>query len=257
MTDAEIAAELRANFLKSNRDLAEYASAGEYREIDGLALKYTGVPVSGENAAIVIRPLRDARATIAEALVYFDERAVPYGVVTPEGLDPAAERACLDLGLAHLHTLPGMALAPPPERTPPAPASLEIRIVHTAEDHDLHVQTDATGFEGDLELTRRVFPASLIARPYAVEFLGFADGLPVATSVLVVTGRTAGIYGVSTVPAYRRRGYGEAMTWRAIAEGVARGCRMANLQASEMGKPLYARMGFRTVVPYLIFARSA
>ena len=257
MTDAEIASELEANFLRSNRDLAEHAVAGEYREEDGLALKYTGVPAPGENGAFVTRPLRDAREQIAGAIAYFERRAAPYAILMRADLDPAAERACTELGLALVHTLPGMALAPLPARTPPAPSSLEIRIVRDAAAHDLHVQTDAAGFEGDLELTRAVFPTSLIARPYAVEFLGFADGVPVATSVLVMTGRTAGVYGVSTIPAYRRRGYGEAMTWRAIAEGAARGCVMANLQSSDMGHAMYERMGFRVVVPFLIFARAA
>ena len=45
------------------------------------------------------------------------------------------------------------------------------------------------------------------------------------------------------------------MTWRAVREGAARGCVMSNLTASDMGRPLYERMGFRLVAPFLIFAR--
>jgi N-acetylglutamate synthase len=257
VTDDEIVAEVQANLVKSNRDLAEHAPAGEYREIDSLAMKYTGVPAPGENAAFVVRPLRDPRSTIAEAMRYFDDRGVPYGILMLEGLDPAAERACVELGLAHVHTLPGMALAPMPLRVPSLPAALEIRVVRNAAEHDVYLQTDAAGFEGSLEQTRKVFPSSLITRPYAAEFLGFVDGVPVATSVLVATGRTAGVYGVATIPAWRRHGFGEAMTWHAVREGIARGREMANLQASEMGRPIYERMGFRVVAPFLIFARFA
>jgi ribosomal protein S18 acetylase RimI-like enzyme len=257
VTDAEIVAEVQANFIKFNRDLAEHSPAGEYREIDGLAMKYTGFPLPGENAAFVMRPLRDTRSTIAEAMRYFDNRGVPYGILTREGLDPGTEDACVELGLTHVQTLPGMALAPMPLRVPSPPASLEIRVVRNAAEHDVHVQTDAAGFEGSLEETRKLFPPSLIARPYAAEFLGFVDDVPVATSVLVASGRTAGVYGVATIPACRRLGYGEAMTWHAIREGIARGCEMANLQASDMGRPIYERMGFRVVAPFLIFARPA
>ena len=137
------------------------------------------------------------------------------------------------------------------------PPALDIRVVRDAAEHDVQVQTDAAGFEGSLDHARKLFPPSLITRPYAAEFLGFVDGVPVATSVLVATGRTAGVYGVATIPEYRRRGYGEAMTWHAVREGIARGCEMANLQASDMGRPTYERMGFRVVAPFLIFARPA
>lgn len=255
MTDDEIVAELQANFIKANRDIAEHCATGEVREIDGLLIKYTGVPAADKNAAFVTRPLRDPRETIRRAIAYFDARSMPFGILMRESLDPDSERACRALGLAHVHTLPGMALAPLPGEIPAAPPALQIRAVTTAVEHDVHVQTDAAGFEGSVEHARRLFPASLFERDCAVEFTGFFEGQPVTVSSLVVTGRTAGIYGVATIPAYRQRGFGEAMTWRAIREGVERGCEMANLTASDLGRPVYERMGFRLVAPFLIFAR--
>ena len=255
MTEDEIIAELQANFIKANRDIAEHCATGEVREIDGLLIKYTGVPAGDQNAAFVTRPLRDPRAAIREASSYFEDRAMPYGILMREGLDPAAERACLKLGLVHVHTLPGMALAPLADAVPEPPGELDIRTVAGEAQHDVHVETDAAGFEGPLDHARRLFPASLFQDGTAVEFTGFLEGAPVAVSTLVMTGRTAGVYGVATIPAYRRRGFGEAMTWRAVREGAARGCVMSNLTASDMGRPLYERMGFRLVAPFLIFAR--
>ena len=41
------------------------------------------------------------------------------------------------------------------------------------------------------------------------------------------------------------------MTARMVADGVAEGCDVAALQASEMGRPIYERLGFRTVVRYV------
>jgi predicted acetyltransferase len=58
---------------------------------------------------------------------------------------------------------------------------------------------------------------------------------------------------VATRAKFRRRGVGEALTWHAVREGVAAGCRSATLQASEMGRPIYERMGFRLVAPYKTF----
>jgi predicted GNAT family acetyltransferase len=59
------------------------------------------------------------------------------------------------------------------------------------------------------------------------------------------------VYNVSTIPPFRRRGYGAAMTARIAADGVAVGGDVAILQASEMGYPVYERMGYRTVVEYM------
>lgn len=48
-------------------------------------------------------------------------------------------------------------------------------------------------------------------------------GKVVCTSCAIVTGRVAGVYWVPTVENHRRRGLGEAMTWRAIRAGVEKG----------------------------------
>jgi hypothetical protein len=40
-----------------------------------------------------------------------------------------------------------------------------------------------------------------------------------------------------------------------VAAGAALGCPSAFLQASEMGQPVYRRMGFETVAPYRTFYR--
>ncbi len=81
-------------------------------------------------------------------------------------------------------------------------------------------------------------------------FVGYVDSQPVATSRLTCYGETAEITGVQTIEAFRRRGYGRAMTWAAIAEAQRRGCHTIVLTATEMGHPLYLKMGFKDVCSY-------
>jgi ribosomal protein S18 acetylase RimI-like enzyme len=107
-----------------------------------------------------------------------------------------------------------------------------------------------------MELAARLLTQRTPAVPDAEFYIGYVDGQPVASSALIATDGTAGVWSVGCVPSHRRRGLGEAMTWHAARRGAAMGCDIANLQASEMGKPIYERMGFRTVALYKTFVRD-
>jgi hypothetical protein len=47
------------------------------------------------------------------------------------------------------------------------------------------------------------------------------------------------------------------MTARVAADGAAAGADVAVLQATDMGFPVYERMGYRTVVEYMGYVESA
>ncbi|SDM13566.1 GNAT family N-acetyltransferase [Aliiruegeria lutimaris] len=81
-------------------------------------------------------------------------------------------------------------------------------------------------------------------------FTAYLDGEPVAVSSLVITEGLAGVYAVATLPNARKRGLGTAMTLHAMAEGKRRGARMATLQATTMGRPIYEKIGFRKIFDY-------
>jgi len=61
-----------------------------------------------------------------------------------------------------------------------------------------------------------------------------------------------GVYAVATTPSARGRGYGEALTWAAVASEPNL---PATLQASEMGRPIYERMGFRTMASFTVWTK--
>ena len=94
----------------------------------------------------------------------------------------------------------------------------------------------------------------MAADPDVRLFTGRLDGRPVATSIAIRSGDVSGVYGVGTHESARRRGVGTAVTWAAVEAGRAWGCDTIVLQASDMGLPVYERMGFRTVVSYETFA---
>ncbi len=75
-------------------------------------------------------------------------------------------------------------------------------------------------------------------------------GRPVATAMVIVSDRVAGVQLVGTVPDARGRGLGELCTRWAVNAGFELGAEAAVLEASEMGEPIYRRMGFVEVSRY-------
>ena len=81
------------------------------------------------------------------------------------------------------------------------------------------------------------------ARYYAVEF----EGSLVATSLMYLHNGLAGIYAVATLPEHRRKGLAAHLTAEPLRQAWVMGYSTGLLQASEMGAPVYARLGFRTL----------
>jgi GNAT superfamily N-acetyltransferase len=82
-----------------------------------------------------------------------------------------------------------------------------------------------------------------------VAYVGTAYGAPVASSLGFFGAGVAGIYHVSTVPDHRGRGLGSIITKAPLIEARRRGYRVAVLHATEMGYPVYRRLGFEEVCP--------
>jgi ribosomal protein S18 acetylase RimI-like enzyme len=175
-------------------------------------------------------------------------------------------------GLVFLDDIPGMAmdladLADPADAPPPA--ELVIRPVLDPTDLAAFHSVLTHGFPEDFEddtATRMIMAgtASVAAEigyrePLgpATRWLGTVDGRPVATARLHTGAGVAGIYTVITVGDARRRGYGEAMTRVALHAARDAGLRIATLQASEAGRGIYERIGFRELCRFQLFEGRA
>jgi ribosomal protein S18 acetylase RimI-like enzyme len=68
---------------------------------------------------------------------------------------------------------------------------------------------------------------------------------PVATAELTASGGIAGLYNISTIESYRRRGIGTALTLRPLLDARDAGFRTGFLQAAAAGVGMYTRIGFQ------------
>jgi N-acetylglutamate synthase len=163
--------------------------------------------------------------------------------------EPAAGRVAARYGLTATTTSPLMVYHPAADRQPPpASASAAARVVVAGHrDQTDYAAALAAGFEAPPEIMAPFSSPEALSLPGAVPYLAREDGQVVAVGLGVFGEETAGVFNIATVPAYRGRGYGRAVTSRIVADGVARGADLAYLQSSEEGYPLYQSMGFRTV----------
>jgi GNAT superfamily N-acetyltransferase len=85
-------------------------------------------------------------------------------------------------------------------------------------------------------------------------FIGTLDGEPVSISLLVMHEKVAGVYNVATLDKARGKGIGTALTREPLLFAKRMGYGHAVLEASEMGYPIYERLGFRKVCEFSIHA---
>jgi ribosomal protein S18 acetylase RimI-like enzyme len=224
--------------------------AGTVDGFGGCSFVVTGIPAAFFNGVFSAGPVDDPDAAIGAAITFMAEHAVPWLLWVRDGVDDELLAAGRRAGLADAGGPPAMAL-PIIDDIPAPPSELLIEMVDDAEGLAVFRDLSARGFEMPVEFVEMLIADSMIDDPAFAVVVGSVDGVPASCAMVSVTGTTAGIYNVATPAEFRRRGYGEAATWAAIEAGAQRGCDHAVLQASEMGAPVYRRMGFVDVGRYV------
>jgi GNAT superfamily N-acetyltransferase len=259
MDDLTLAALEHENMTAAMTSLGSSVDGSLVRREDGIAIVATGLPLLLFNQVIV-----DGVATadgLVAAVEVMRRRDGPFVVNLRLGLDDGFVGLMEDLGLVRLSErpwMPGMALYPIPG-TGEAAGSGEhvIRPVTGHAGLEDHIRTAAGGFGMPEKILRAVMTSDLVARDEVVVYVGYARDEPVTTGVGFRTGRTIGVYNIATLEHARGRGHGAAMTRRIAADGFALGCDVAILQASDIGYPVYERLGYRTVVEYMGYVEPA
>ncbi len=227
----------------------EPMAGGFVRHDEGIVLIAGGVPLRLFNQ-VHVESNSASPAALERAVRTARERRLSFVVNLRAGFDDDLRPVVERLGLVFDGgEMPGMALAPIPASIAP-PADLDLRVIRDQQGFEDHALVVAVGFGMPEELVASILRPAHLELPGTTWYVGYRDGTPVVSGMGMQTGSTIGIYNIATVPEARRRGYGDAVTRRILTDGAAAGCDVGILQASDMGRPVYWAMGFRTVNRY-------
>jgi GNAT superfamily N-acetyltransferase len=260
MNGAERALLEHQNWIAYLTSVVRCAGSGRTHREGGTVSVISDIPFDWFNQVLVERP--DATPAGLLAAVAIGLANAGSVVRLREGIDDRFIPTLTTAGLVAedpATTTPGM-VAFPINRDVIADAiapghlpGFEIHRVMDSVGLDDHRKVVTEGFGSPPAVALGTTCAELLDRPECVVYVGYADGDPVASGLAWRTGRVVGVYAIATIPAARHRGYGAAMTARIIADGLASGCDTAALQASELGRPIYDRLGFLVDVRYVAY----
>ena len=166
-----------------------------------------------------------------------------------EGVPSARLKKCLLSRGLTFHESYGTEMAADLTSVPetlPMPAGLRIVPVESRELLRQWIHVASIGFEVPEqyeEVWYDFFAEAVFDLPFWTS-LALLNDQPVATSQLFLSAGVAGIYNVTCLPGARGQGIGAAVTQTALLDARDIGYRVGILQASDLGYPVYRRLGF-------------
>lgn len=128
----------------------------------------------------------------------------------------------------------------------------DMRLIQTKQGYENWIEVAAISTSINPIEIRKYFDEVFEAEQSTFEFLvGYQDKQPVACAVIFYEREYASIYWVGVVPKSRRRGYGKAITLKALQQILQKKIRYVVLQAQPLGEKMYKKLGF-IQVGYLV-----
>jgi ribosomal protein S18 acetylase RimI-like enzyme len=251
-----------ANLSAAMRFFGDATGAGEIRPLDGAVAVYSGLDYGVFNIALLDgdppEGIDGLSARLAGCARYFAPRTMRWSFwLCEDALDAATRRRArallMDRDLRPISQAPGMlaeALAPPVRPLP----KLECVPVADRVTRQAFGALTAVSFDIPAAIAKTVYePERAWCGTYR-GYVGVAGGKAVAIVAIVATPDALGVYSLSTLPACRRMGYGEALLRAAVAAEQQRtGIRRIVLQSTDAGYSLYRRLGFHEVAKFSVY----
>jgi ribosomal protein S18 acetylase RimI-like enzyme len=149
-------------------------------------------------------------------------------------------------GLTSTETEALMVLCCPRIPTGPSGGDLQVERIG-ASDSDVYLAALAEGSEAPPSSLAALASPDLLSSHAVAAYLGYIDGVAVATAMTTLVDGRLGVSNIATIPAHRNHGYARAITAAAIENGAAAGASLAFLQCAPATVSLYTPLGFQVV----------
>ncbi len=231
-----------------------YQKQGRFALQEGIALRATDMPGPSFNFAAVLGPPQPLDRILTIANAFFTDQAGGYGILVEGDSGHPTEDELKARGWVIFEDEPALVLPRIPPATP-LPFGFQVRRIVDTEGRRDFMRVCAEAFGTPMETTAQLTPSlACMTDPDIAFFVGSCEDLPVATAMMDCLHRTLCLAGVATLPAFRRRGFGTAITTAALHEGAARGCTTAVLRSSPLALSLYQHLGFVPVCKHRTYA---
>lgn len=230
---------------------------GRFRVWNGVAMTGSELPGPGFNFAACLGPTPPLHEILPVAREFFRGADQGWGILVEGDAGHPVETELKDREWAIAEDEPAFVLPSIPNQTEFVAKSRdwEIRPVRTDVDRKVFQQVAASAFETTAEFAELIMPNLEFALDPAMYWvIGSEGGRPVTVGGYYVTGPTAVVCCLGTLPDHRGHGYGAALTRHLFADAAGRGCRNAALRSSPKSVPLYERLGFRYVCRHRTYA---
>ena len=259
LSDDALAEREMENTLQVSAACSAAAGEGWFRREGPLAWGWSELPIAFLNQVVPCGPGVSA-AAVDRAVQALRATGDPFIARIRAGIDDGLVPQLKGLGLREDpdEAVPGMALHPLRAAAlgAPDPEGLDLRTVDDLAGLASHQELVSEGFEMPLDAARRLVPPAILGVPSATIVVGSTGGVAATTAMAWTEGDTVGVFNVVTSEAFRRRGFGAAVTRAVLREGLRRGASVGILQSSPSGHGVYEALGFREVVRYRVFIGS-
>jgi ribosomal protein S18 acetylase RimI-like enzyme len=252
---------IERNLRSTMRFFGQASGRGDITERNGVLLIDSGVNYAVFNIAMLTSSVESSDTLtrrVTTAARHFDERQTRWSLwMCDEMLAESARRLSHSIfggeRLRRLTEAPGMIAdrIQPPDRALP---NVDSRPVVDAATRADFAHITSLNFDIPFATCETVYCTEQAWAHDYHGFVGYYQGHAVSTLAVVVAADSIGIYSVSTLPQYRRKGYAESLMRQVIAEYTRRtGIHRTVLQATRAGFDMYRKMGYRAVSHFSVY----